>query len=235
MKKALVLVFTALIALTMTVSAIAASDDFVSSPTGKEAPTVKAFLKSANCNAVLTITAYTYEERINLDEDARLMLEAAYDSIYAADQITDLTADLAEWIKGANESRVKGSPEITPDVLAISDLFDMSVSGCDVVDHLNHDDFTVTLESETFANFVSVLHYTKDGWETIEGAELNKDGTEITFRTKVFSPFAIVVHDGSVQLTERFPYEALVLIGSGAVLTCIGAGVMTSFAKKRLL
>lgn len=160
----------------------AASDDFVSSPSVNAAPVLLSFrANNEECNGELVITAYS--ERDSLDANSKALLESAYKTIVDTDDLTALNAELAEFVRNKNTDT---------STLAVSDLFDASVVGCN--NHENHAGFNVVLKADTLNNFVSLLHMNKDGeWEIVKNAKVTQNGENIEFTVDSFSPFAIVV------------------------------------------
>jgi hypothetical protein len=177
MKKVFVVILTVMMAVSLSISGFAAS--FVSSPSGNAAPTlVSGKFENDACTATLVVTAYS--QRNKLSADAKAAIEAAYTSIKSANDVSSLNADLAALAK---------SKEIKGTNLAVSDLFDISYTGCD--SHTGHGKVTVKLSAETLKDFVGLLHYVNGAWELVSGATVA--GDEITFTVDSLSPFAIVV------------------------------------------
>ena len=190
MKKIVALCLSVILMMGMTITAFAAPGSFVSSPTGNQAPAVEDF-KAADedCTAQLVITPYG--DREELSEAIEALLEKAYDSIKES---TDLTALNAELAKLAKEKKINGTD------LAVSDLFDIHVTGCDY--HDGHTEFDVVLSADTLNNFVALIHMNKDGkWEIVEDAKVTGDGDHLSFSVDSFSPFAIIVNTGKPAQT----------------------------------
>lgn len=160
-----------------------AAGAFVSSPSGNPAPVRVSFrANEGGCAGELVITAYS--EKDNLDADTKAMLENAYASIVDTDDLTKLNADLANLVESKN---------IDSKDLAVSDLFDASVVGCN--NHENHIGFNVILKANTLENFVGLLHMNNDGeWELVKDAKVTQNKENIEFSVDSFSPFAIVVN-----------------------------------------
>ena len=205
MKKILAAMLALILAVGMTVSVTAAAGAFVSSPSGNLAPElVKAENESEACEAVIVITAYA--DRATLGEAGAAAMTAAYNSLAG-------NADLSAVCAAAGT--LAGELGIPATDLAVSDLFDVSYSSCDV--HEGHGAFTVTLRPATAENVCAILHYTDGAWELIECTV--QDGT-VTFVTEELSPFAIVVHNGLPETNHLLSF----VIGAGVGLG-IGAGV----------
>ena len=182
MKKVLAICLMTVMVLSMSVNVFAAPGGFVNSPSGNPAPTVVDFDPSNDaCTAHLVITPYG--DRHVLSETLRTMLEKAYSEISSSDDLTELNAELA---KIAADKNIAGKD------LAVSDLFDIHVTGCDY--HDEHVDFDITLDADTLSRFVGLLHMNKDGvWELVTDAEVINNGEHLKFSVDSFSPFAIVV------------------------------------------
>lgn len=186
MKKVLVICLMMVMVVSMSVTAFAAPGGFVSSPSGNPAPTVVDFdPNDDDCPGWLVVTPYG--DRHKLSDALRAMLEKAYNSIVNSDDLTKLNAELA---KIAADKNIVGTD------LAVSDLFDIHVTGCDY--HDEHVGFDITLDADTLSHFVGLLHMNKDGvWELVTNAEVVNDGEHLKFSVDSFSPFAIVVDTSS--------------------------------------
>ena len=183
MKKVLVICLTVVFMMSMTLTAFAATGGFVSSPSGNPAPEKVEFKPAdEDCTATLVITPYS--EKQELSEAIKTMMETAYTAIKGSTDISTLSADLA---KIAKDAKIKGTD------LAVSDLFDIHVTGCDY--HDGHTDFDIVLSADSLKNFVALLHMNKNGeWEVVEDAKVIKNGEHLAFSVDSFSPFAVVVN-----------------------------------------
>lgn len=182
MKKVLAICLMMVMVLSVSVSVFAAPGKFVSSPSGNPAPIVIDFDPSnEKCTAKLVITPYG--DRDELPYALRAMIESAYKDIENYKDLTRLNADLA---KLAANKNIEGKN------LAVSDLFDIHVVGCDY--HDEHVGFDVTLDADTLNRFVALLHMNKNGaWELVADAKVINNGDHLAFSVDSFSPFAIVV------------------------------------------
>ena len=185
MKKVLAICLMMVMVLSMSVNVFAASGGFVSSPSGNPAPTVVSFDPSDDgCTGRLVVTPYG--DRNTLPSSLKDLIEKAYSDIANSDDLTKLNAELA---KLAADKKIKGKD------LAVSDLFDIHVTGCDY--HDEHVDFDITLDADTLDRFEGLLHMNKDGvWELVADAEVINNGDHLKFSVDSFSPFAIVVNTG---------------------------------------
>lgn len=183
MKKVLVICLTVVFMMSMTLTAFAATGGFVSSPTGNPAPEKVEFKPAdEDCTATLVITPYG--EKKELPAAIKTLMEKAYDAIKGSDDITTFNADLAALAKS---KKIKGAD------LAVSDLFDIHVTGCDY--HDGHTDFDIVLSADSLKNFVGLLHMNKNGeWELVKDAKVIANGEHLSFSVDSFSPFAVVVN-----------------------------------------
>ena len=183
MKKVLVICLTVVFMMSMTLTAFAATGSFVSSPTGNPAPQKVEFKPAdEDCTATLVITPYS--DKKELPAAIKTLMEKAYNAIKGSDDISTFNADLAALAKS---KKIKGSD------LAVSDLFDIHVTGCDY--HDGHTDFDIVLSADSFKNFVGLLHMNKNGeWELVKDAKVIANGEHLSFSVDSFSPFAVVVN-----------------------------------------
>lgn len=217
MKKVLVLCLMLALVVGMSMNVFAVSDGFVSSPSVNPAPTVVSFTPSnEQCTATITITAYA--DKSELPDELLALFEKAYSDIADCDDLTKLNSALA---KIASDKGINGAD------LAVSDLFDIHVVGCDY--HDGHVDFEVTLDVEALSRFVGLLHMNKDGeWELVEDAEVVKDGDHLKFSVDSFSPFAVVVDTSVKDATPQtgdsnmiYVYVAVMAVSALAVLLIV--------------
>lgn len=210
MKKLMMLGLVILIMVSLCIPAAAAAGSFVSSPSANQAPQlVEAENKNDQCKAEIIITAYA--NRNQLSDDKRQALEAAYADIVG-------TEDLASLNESINRMAKKVGVEVSE--LAVSDLFDISMTDCS--GHSEHGAFDVTLESETLKNFVCLLHYYNGEWKVVEGAEITKEDY-LAFTEDEFSPFAIVVYTGEQDISKDENSSIIGIIVASA--STVGVGV----------
>ena len=183
MKKVLALLLTVALVATLSVSAFAQTGGFVSSPSNNQAPTLISFKASdKDCDGSLVVTSFG--KRNELSDTLRALLEKARDEVASSTDLTKLNSDLA---KVAAQKNIAGSN------LAVSDLFDIHVTGCDT--HDGHFEFDITLAADTLSRFVGLLHMKHDGtWELVKDAKVVNNGEHLTFSVESLSPFAIVVN-----------------------------------------
>lgn len=182
MKKVLAICLMMIMVVSMSMNVFAAPNGFVSSPSETPGPGVVDFQPSdEDCTAEINITPYG--EHHNLSDALRTMFENAYKQITEAEDLTTLNTLLA---------KVAADNNIDPEKLAVSDLFDIHVTGCDY--HTGHTDFDVILDVDALKSFVGLLHMRKNGeWEFVKDAKVVNNGTHLKFSVEDFSPFAIVV------------------------------------------
>ena len=193
MIKVLTVCLMMVMVLSMCVPAFAASG-FTYSPSGVPAPGIIGFVPSdEDCEATLNVVPYGNKfvlTGVFLD-----MFEKAYDDIVDnAVDLTKLNADFAKFVKDLG---------IDPKNLAVSDLFDLHLTGCDY--HEGHYDFDIVLDADMLSHFVALLHLNKDGvWEWVSDAKVVNDGDHLSFSVEGFSPFAIVI-DTNAPTTPGTP------------------------------
>lgn len=182
MKKVLAICLMMVMVVSMSATAFAAPNGFVSSPSGNAAPTVVGFDPSDDdCTANLVITPYG--DKHELPDALRTLFEKAYNDIVNTKNLTTLNEALAKLAASKNIDGTK---------LAVSDLFDIHVTGCAY--HEGHADFDVTLDADTLSHFVALLHMNQKGeWELVTDAEVVNNGEHLKFSVDAFSPFAVVV------------------------------------------
>lgn len=178
MKKTLAIFLMVVMAISMSVTAFAAPDNFVVSPSVNVAPQLINFTPADDdCTAELIVTPYS--ERDNLPENFKELIEGMYKDISSAD-------DFAKLLEGLG---IKG------DDLAVSDLFNIHSVGCD--NHEGHYDYDITLSAKTLDRFEALVHKNPDGdWELINGAQVVNDGQYLKFTFTSEGPLAIIVNTG---------------------------------------
>ena len=167
-----------------------ASASFVNSPSYNPDPVVDS-ATNGDCNGHLIVTPYRQRYNGSLNSAEIRKLETAYFTISHAYKITSLNSGLANL----------GVPA---ENLGVSALFDVKCTiPCS-------GPYTVQLTSETFKNFVALLHYVDGNWEIVENASAN--GTTLTFTVNSLSPFAVVVNTkgtGSGDVVDVVPPQEL--------------------------
>lgn len=195
--------------MTMSVTVFAEPGHFLQSPSKNSAPVlIEGTNESEDCTAEIVVTPYS--ERQTHDDEKRAEIEKAYNVIVTVDDLTSLNDDLADLVD---------EKEISSDVLAVSDLFDVSFYGCEA--HAEHGSFRISLRVDTLKGFVSLLHFKDDEWNLIENATV--EGDVLTFTVDDLSPFAIVV-ERAPQTGDEFNgwiYIVLMIV-SAAALAVVG-------------
>ena len=217
MKKVLVVILSVMMIASLSLTGFAAS--FVSSPSGNPAPTLVSFdFESDDCDAGLVITPYS--KRNTLTAEGKTEIETAYTTVKSTKDISTLNADLAALAK---------SKSINPKNLAVSDLFDVSYTGCN--DHGEHGKVTVKLKAETLKAFVGLLHYNDGKWELVANAKA--EGSVLTFSVDSLSPFAIVVDSNrySSQTGDNYTVYLLVAV---AALSLAAAVIFLKKSRKEI-
>ena len=207
MKKVMAICLATVLVLCMGVTAFAAPDDFVSSPSGTPAPGVVTFDPNhEDCTAELIVTPYA--DKDSLPAALLALFEKAYKDIVDSEDLSDLVSDLADLVAGLN---IDGSD------LSVSDFFFIHSTGCDY--HDEHVDFDVTLDADTLSHFVGLLQMNADGkWELVKNAQVVNNGEHLQFTVDSYAPFAVVVN-GSAD-------TGLIAPQTGYTVLCISAVVM---------
>ena len=222
MKKILAICLMMVIVLSMSVmNVFAAPGAFLNSPSGNPAPTVVEFdPKDDECTAELIITPYG--DKKTLPAELKALIEKAYNAIANTDDLTTFNADL---------TALAASKKIPGDKLAVSDLFDIHVTGCDY--HEGHVDFDIILAADTLNRFVGLLHMNKNGeWELVSNAKVTNNGEHLEFSMDEFSPFAIVI-DTSKGAPQTGDDSMIYLYAVIMAISALGIIVIAVKSKKR--
>ncbi len=185
MKKFLAIILMALMVCSMTLSASAAPGSFIESPSLNKAPIiVEYYNEDGDCIGKIYVTSYGDRNVLELVE--RENLENAYDSIRNSTTVSVLIPDIVDIAQNLN---------ISPDNLAVSDLFNLSLEDCE--NHDEHGYFSIKLQPDTVKNFVGLVYFEDGEWHVVEDAKV--EGDCLIFKTDVPRAFAIVVDvDNSV-------------------------------------
>ncbi len=212
MKKVLAFCLSLMLVMSMSLVAFAASNNFVGSAPSILAPVIKEFNPAdEDCAAEIIITPYA--NRDELPETLRVLIEKAYNDIITAEELAALNDAFAKYVADLG---------ISSENLAVSDLFDIRVTGCDF--HEGHVGFDIVLSAETLKNFVGLLHMNKDGeWEFVSNAKVLEGGDHLSFSVESFTPFAIVVDTSGGQTGDNsmIPVYAIIMTVSALALAVI--------------
>jgi hypothetical protein len=207
MKKVLAICLMVLLVVSMSINAFAIPGGFVSSPSGNRAPVLVRFEPvDEDCTATLIITIYG--DRHTIPEEKRKPFEDAYNEISGSDDLTDLCDDLDDLAatKGLDGKK-----------LAVSDLFDLSSSGCE--EHDGHKQYKLTLDVDTLDNFVGLIYRDDNGqWHVVKDAKVVNG--ELQFTAQGFHPYAIVV-----DTTEAKTGDSNIILICGAVMAVSAAAL----------
>lgn len=219
MKKLVSIVLAVILATTVCVSALAAPNGFVESPSNQKGPEI-----IEGDGIVVT----PFGDRDELPDDVRDVLEEAYNSILNADNLGDLCEALEDL---ANELGVPVKN------LVVSELFELSYENGEQDKAGN---FVVTLKDDSFKDFFALMKYEDGKWVLIDDAKLG-DGNKLSFTAgKLPAPFAVVVNpngsnsgdaDNEVPQTgDNSRVFTAVAICAGSVIAL--AGVYFVFKKR---
>ena len=189
MKKIVALCISIIMLVGIGLSVSAAPNGFVSSPSSNKGPVlISSSNSTAGCSSKASLVPYS--ERNKLSDAERKALEDAYSGIVAAEDISELNADLEKLVKDA---------KINSKDLAVSDLFTVSFSECD--SHDGHGHFDITLKPETLKNFVALLRLVNGKWELVKDAKV--EGEHLLFTSDASYSYAIVTNAGSASNTPQ--------------------------------
>lgn len=172
MKKLISVVLALVLALTLSVSALAAPNGFVESPTNQKGPEVV-----EGEGIVLT----PFGDRDNLTDEERKALEDAYNSILNADNLGEICEALDELAKQTG---------IPVEDLIVSELFNISPE--DASDN-GDGKYNVTLKDDSLGDFFALMQYVDGKWNLVGDAKV-EDGKLTFVATDLAAPFAIVVN-----------------------------------------
>jgi len=212
MKKLVATILMLVMVFAMTISASAAPGVFLQSPSFNKTPIIVEYYNSdGECMGVLYVTSYGDRNVLELVE--REKLENAYDSIMNSTTASALNPQLSDIASKLN---------VSPNNLAISDLFHINMEDC-----LNHDEhgyFTIKLQAETLKHFVSLMYFEDGEWHIVEDARI--EGENLVFTTDVLRAFAIVVDvdDSVIEAPETGDIYSWVLAG---VMAASAIGIIT--------
>lgn len=199
MKK--LIVFALVLAMAFAVPTAVLADSFVSSPSNQNTPTTE--------DSNITVTGYG--ERDTLPDDAREDMEAAYEDIKGAKDVTDLTDDLEDVIKDAG---------LTPKDTAVGSLFD--VTGAKEGDD-------VELVVEDGEDFVALLYFDGEEWHVVEDAKVN--GKKLTYTSMGDGTYALVVATDNVP--DGPPTGEALPVGFIALAVLFGVSGVCFFVKSK--
>lgn len=208
MKKFVSVLVALILAMTVCVSALAAPNGFVESPSKPGGPTIE-----EGDNVILT----PFGDRDELPDDIRQALEEAYNTILNAGNLGDICEALEEIAKQI------GVPVKN---LVVSELFELTYeSGEQGVDGK----FVVTLKDDSFDDFFALMKYEDGKWIVVEDAKANDNKLSFT-AGKLPAPFAVVVNpddanNGGSQ-DDIVPPTGDNTNAVGAVIICIGSIVV---------
>lgn len=213
MKKLIVLLTIVSVVFVMGISALAAPGGFVESPSNNGAPT----LVAEDSDVGVTVTAY--RDRVGkLSADRISTFENAYKSVVGYTDVSSMNPEL---------SKVANRVKVDPADLAVSDLFFVTVD--------EKSSAEISVQSNTFDNFVALIRYDESGWSIVE-SELKKDGTTVSF-TASSGVYAVVVSTGATpNQSENMsigPVWRTVILVVAAVV--VAAAVVVFVIKKKKL
>ncbi len=180
MKKGFAVLLSILMVALMGITAMAAPNNFVSSPSSNNNLEIIDWESSEEDKEELIVTLFA--NRHILNDVARMQLEEARDIIVNTPDLANLNEDLKEKVDSLG---------IDSKDVAISDLFDVDYSDCDV--HDEHGEYKVLLKSDELDKFVGLLHFDGQNWTMIDNAQIDENGY-LVYSTDKTGSFAIVLN-----------------------------------------
>lgn len=200
MKKVLVALLVVVMVMALPMTAFAAGA-FLSSPSSNADTELVDVTFSDGCTAQVVLTPYG--DRVELDDDARKLLEEAYKQISENKDLSKIVDSLKEL---ADKLGVDSA------TLVVSDLFNVDYVGCD--DHEDHT-YTVKLQPEVIKNFVTVMQLVDGKWVIVENARV--EGEYLIMTSGNYGPTAIVVEGDSPVMGDSFSWIYVVLMAVSVV------------------
>lgn len=221
MKKVFAICLALVMVLSLSVSVMAATNNFVDSPSNNRAPIiVDCENESEDCVATVVVTPFG--DRDTLTEEQRKDFQDAYDQIVNSDNLNDLFSGIDSVI----------TPGTIVDNLAVSDLFNMHYIDCNT--HGEHGKFKIELSTESLKGFVGLVQYVDGKWQTITDAKV-EDGKYLSFTADELSTFAVVVDKSKAETTSPVtgaPTASYILWFSMAAVAFVGIASVVVIKKK---
>lgn len=221
MKKVFAICLALVMVFSLSITVCAASDSFVSSPSGNKAPVIEEFENEDDgCTANLDITSYG--DRNELSEADKKEMEDAYNQIKNSTDLTDMFSGL---------NAIVDDLDILSSDLKVSDLFHIDIKDC--LEHDEHGAFKIKLSADTLKGFAGLIQYINGEWKLIEDAKV-EDGQYLIFTADELSTFAIVVDSTKAATTSPQtgdPTLAVVAIVAGFALCILTATVAVNKKK----
>lgn len=220
MKKVLAIVIALALVMSVGITAFAAPNGFISSPTRPSSTTLVDFTPvDEDCDADVNVVPYS--ERDKLPDEHKKDIEDAYNSITNSNDISSLNKDLEKLLKD------KGLDSSKTGVL---DLFGTYYSDCD--SHAGHDGFNLTVQPENLKDFVALLRYNNGAWELVNNAQV-KDGKYINFTDNIPYVYAIIVNSGALQNSPQTGNNSSAIIALVAILAS-ASGLVVILKKSKV-
>ncbi len=188
MKKLFTTLLALIMVLSLSVTVMAAPNNFVESPSNNRAPII-IDCKNEDEDCVANVVVVPFGDRDKLSDEHKQEIQDAYDQIIGSSDLTDL-------FTGIDSVLTPGT--ITSD-LSVSDLFNMHYTDCDL--HANHGKFKIELSTETLKGFVGLVQIVDGKWQVVADAKV-EDGKYLSFTVKDLSTFAIVVDRTKAESTS---------------------------------
>ncbi|MBE6737627.1 MAG: hypothetical protein E7566_03095 [Ruminococcaceae bacterium] len=214
MKKLFTTLLALVMVLSLSLSVMAAPNNFVESPSNNRAPIIiDCENEDEDCTA--NVVVIPFGDRDKLSDEHRQEIQDAYDQIIGSSDLSDL-------FSGLDSVLTPGT--ITSD-LSVSDLFNMHYTDCDL--HNNHGKFKIELSTETLKGFVGLVQIVDGKWQLVTDAKV-EDGKYLSFTVKDLSTFAIVVDRTKAESISPITGAPVSSYVAGIVAFAVILAAMTS-------
>ena len=214
MKKIILFVVVLALAMSWTVSVFA---NFVPSIHAKPAPELVEAVDDSDKDLVVIMVAFADIDK--LPEDAKAIMQEAYDEIVNAKHLAKLNRKLKKLAKATG---------VDVEDLIVSDFFDLSDTSGQTVEG----NYNITLEATSLKNFFVLLHYTDGDWEIVDNASVSDDGKELSFAVDGLSPFAIV-NATAVSAVQRTPVPVVLWVLLGVLIGALADMIVIFILEKK--
>ncbi len=210
MKKVLLICISIVMVFALSLTAFAAPENFVESPTGN-GPAIDGFVPD-DPDFSGSLVIIPFKDRESLSTEDQGAMEDAYDSITKADDLSDICSGLK------NKADAMGIP--TTD-LAVKDLFNIDATAGGVT--VNGGKFTITLDASSIKGFVGIMQYLNGEWIILDDAKI--ENGKLVFTTEELTTYAIVVDATKGAATSPQTGDPMYNVYAGVVAACT-VGIM---------
>lgn len=220
MKKLFTILLALVMVLSLSLTVMAAPNNFVESPSNNRAPIINS-CENEDEDCTADVVVVPFGDRDKLTPEQKQEIQDAYDQIIGSSDLSDL-------FNGLDSVLTPGT--ITSD-FSVSDLFNMHYTDCDL--HGGHGKFKIELSTETLKGFVGLVQIVDGQWQTVTDAKV-EDGKYLSFTVKDLTTFAIVVDRTKAESVSPITGAPVSSYVAGIVaFAVISATVVTAAVLKR--